>query len=141
MSATLPRAFSHTPARQTKSGHRTMTKYLRNWLTSEQPYVNPSSGFEGIQQLQGGITELCKQSKAVINKYIRYFHRICVVRDFENNGKVDIMIVAMDNDGNYKPPPQLYIYIYILLFCIFLEYTCYIYLFAVVSYIYIYIYI
>lgn len=119
MSNTLARSFSHTPSSQTKSSHKTMRKYIEHWIKSEPPYVNPKSKFHGIMQLSG-IEELCQQSKPVINKYLRYFHRICVVKDFDKTNKIDIMVVAMGSNQQYKSPPK---YVYLLL-CVFVLYIC-----------------
>ena len=83
-----------------------ISKYLTHWLTSPTPYVHQLSGIKGIKRLCGGIEELCTRSKPIIIKYIQYFHRICVVSDFDKIGKIDIMVVAMGMNGHYKAPKQ-----------------------------------
>ena len=91
------------------STYTTAAMYLTHWLTSKpQPYVNPFAGVTGITRLPGGIRELCTKSKGIIMKYLTYFTRICITDDFyaNNSIKMDMIIIAMNQYGDYKAPEK-----------------------------------
>ena len=106
MSNTLARSFTHTPSKSTVKSHRKMRKYLDHWL--KNPFVDPASNVKGIIRLSG-INELCRLRKSKISKYIRYFMRVCVTKEFCKSEKVDLMVIAMVKDRQYKKPSR-YLY-------------------------------
>lgn len=91
---------------------------MTHWLTSvPTPYVHHLANIQGIERLSS-IKDLCAQDKKVICLYLRYFHRICVIKGFDVNIKFDIFMEAMDKNGNYKPPKKYVIYL-----IVFIKYT------------------
>ena len=117
MSSTIsPISSSNTVVSQSFfSTYNTVSRNLSHWLTSDPPYVNRSSGVT-IERLPKGIEDLCKKSPKIINKFISYFCRICIMDNFTTTPKQDMMMIAMDVDGSYKAP-SMYVF-YVLYICL-----------------------